>query len=135
MTDAVLSPLDTDLSVHVDRLVSQPVGHLWEIAISPAGVEAWLGAGAVLGGKGEHWFAADGTLGVLRSYHAGEQIRVSWHAGEDAPATLVDLHVSRVDDSSTSLEIVHGHLYDGLDRDWLADHWNRALERIDNDAL
>ena len=31
--------------------------------------------------------------------------------------------------------IDHDHLYDGLDRDGLADHWNRALERIDNDAL
>ena len=129
MTDAVLSPLDTDLSVHVDRLVSQPVGHLWEIAISPAGVEAWLGAGAVLGGKGEHWFAADGTLGVLRSYHAGEQIRVSWHAGEDAPATLVDLHFVP-DGNGTRLDLRHEHLPVDTDLDALRAKWSVALDAL-----
>ena len=137
MTDVVTSevPGKTEDTVVVQRQVSHPLKNVWNVLMTDAGAEALLGPGAHLGDKGHTWIAADGTRGVTRSFHPLEQIRFSWHAEEDAPATLVDLHVSRVDDSSTSLEIVHGHLYDGLDRDWLADHWNRALERIDNDAL
>ena len=93
MTDIASSPLDTDLCVHVDRRVDHPVGHVWGVVNSPQGVEAWLGSGAKLGGKGEHWYAADGSQGVLRSYHPAEQIRVSWHASDEAPASLVDLHI------------------------------------------
>ena len=95
MTDIASSPLDTDLCVHVDQRVDHPVGHVWGVVNSPQGVEAWLGSGAKLGGKGEHWYAADGSQGVLRSYHPAEQIRVSWHASDEAPASVVDLHIIR----------------------------------------
>jgi uncharacterized protein YndB with AHSA1/START domain len=129
MTDAVLSPLDTDLRVHVDRRVHHPVGHVWGLVNSPKGVEAWLGSGAVLGGKGEHWYASDGSQGVLRSYHPAEQIRVSWHANDGAPASLVDLRLVP-DGDGTRLDLRHEHLHDGDDLDALRAKWTAALEQL-----
>jgi uncharacterized protein YndB with AHSA1/START domain len=129
MTDAVLSPLDTDLSVHVDRRVEHPVGHVWGVINSPQGVEAWLGSGATLGGKGEHWYAADGSQGVLRSYHPAEQIRVSWHADDTAPASLVDLHIV-TDGDGTRLDLRHEHLSAAADVEALRAKWATALDRL-----
>ena len=50
-----------------------------------------VGEGAVLGGKGEPYHCADGTSGVVRSYHPLEQLRVSWHATPDSPPTIVEI--------------------------------------------
>ena len=137
MTDVVTSEVagKTEGTVVVQRTVPHQLKNVWNVLMADAGAEALLGPGAQLGDKGHTWIAADGTRGVTRSFHPLEQIRFSWHAEEDAPATIVDLHLRKVDDSTTSLEIVHDHLYDGLDRQWLAEHWSKALERIDNDAL
>src|SRR4249919_12668 len=98
-------------TVRVARTVSAPVVHVWEVLVSPAGAAALLGAGAALGGKGEPYHCADGTSGVVRSYHPLEQLRVSWHATPDSPptvveidlraagdGTVVDLHHDRIDD-------------------------------------
>ncbi|HON74865.1 MAG: SRPBCC domain-containing protein [Candidatus Lutibacillus vidarii] len=126
MTDIASSPLDTDLCVHVDRRVDHPVGHVWGVVNSPQGVEAWLGSGAKLGGKGEHWYAADGSQGVLRSYHPAEQIRVSWHASDEAPASLVDLRIIP-DGAGTRLDLRHEHLSAGDDLEALRAKWSAAL--------
>ena len=137
MTEVVTSEAagKTEDTVVVQRQVSHELKNVWNVLMTDEGAEALLGPGAHLGDKGHTWIAEDGTRGVTRSFHPMEQIRFSWHADEASPATVVDLHLRRVDDDTTSLEIVHDHLYAGIDRDRLADHWSRALERIDNDAL
>lgn len=117
--------------VHVVATVPHPVDAVWRTIISPSGVEALLGSGVVLGGKGEPWHAADGSHGVLRSYHALEQVRVSWHADTDSPATLIDLHLVP-DGDGTRLDLRHEHLdaSPGLAVDGLRDRWTNALQRV-----
>ncbi len=117
--------------VHVATTVAHPVDAVWRTIISPSGVEALLGSGVVLGGKGEPWHAADGSHGVLRSYHALEQVRVSWHADDTAPATLIDLHLESTG-AGTRLDLRHEHLdaSPGLDREALAARWSTALARV-----
>lgn len=128
---------DTTLteSVKVSRTLSHPLENVWNALMQPHGASALLGEGGELGNKGDNWKATDGTYGVTRSFHPQEQIRFSWHAAEDAPATLVDLHMRAVDDTRTELEIVHDHLPVDADRDWLAKHWDAALTRIEEQAL
>lgn len=137
MTEVVTSEAagKTEDTVVVQRLVSHELKNVWNVLMTDEGAEALLGPGAHLGDKGHTWVAEDGTRGVTRSFHPMEQIRFSWHADEAAPASIVDLHLRRVDDATTSLEVVHGHLDDGIDRDELTEHWSRALERIDHEAL
>lgn len=117
-------------SVKVTRVVARPLATVWEVLMKPHGAEALLGEGGALGGKGEDWRATDGTYGVTRSFHPGEQIRFSWHASDGAPRTLVDLHI-RPDGDRTQLELIHEHLPEDADTGALSEHWAAALARIE----
>ena len=99
-----------DRAVHLRRTFDQPVGTIWQALISPQGLARWLGEGAVLGGKGESYHCLDGSLGVVRSFHPLEQLRLSWHRDEDAPPTLVEIDLAAHGSGST-IELRH----DGLD--------------------
>jgi len=118
-----------DDAVEVVRHVAHPVGEVWARLTTKEGIEALLGEGAMLGAKGDPWRAADGTYGVTRSYHPEEQIRVSWHADDDAPATLVDLQMKNEGDGSL-LTLRHEHLDASADREALTRRWETALDRL-----
>jgi uncharacterized protein YndB with AHSA1/START domain len=81
-------------NAHVRVQVSAPVSQVWQALISSEGTATWLGEDAVLGGKGESYHCADGSVGVVRSFHPLEQLRLSWHSGPDAPASLIELDVT-----------------------------------------
>lgn len=115
-------------TVEVNALLEHDLEHVWSVLTTNDGAAALLGKGAELGSKGEHWRAADGSHGVWRSYHPMEQVRVSWHASEDAPRTLVDLHL-QPDGTRTAVRLRHEHV--SGDRDALAERWTAALDRID----
>jgi len=116
-------------AVEIEKIVPKPLDKVWECLLTEAGIEALLGEGARLGTKGEPWHAADGTYGVTRSYHPLEQVRVSWHADADAPATMVDLQLSEHPEG-TRLWLRHEHLTDDLSREDLRVRWVAALDRF-----
>ena len=115
-------------AVEVNAILSHDIDHVWKVLTTNDGAAALLGEGAQLGSKGEHWRAADGSHGVWRSYHPMEQVRVSWHASEDAPRSLVDLHLQPAGDK-TAVSVRHEHV-EG-DHEALAQRWTAALARID----
>jgi uncharacterized protein YndB with AHSA1/START domain len=115
-------------TVEVSAVLSHDLDQVWRVLSTNDGAAAFLGEGATLGGKGEHWRANDGSHGVWRSYHPMEQVRVSWHASEDAPRTIVDLHLARTGEH-TEATVRHEHV-DG-DIDSLKARWTDALGRID----
>ena len=115
-------------TVEIDTVLPHSVDHVWRVLTTNDGVQALLGSGARLGGKGEPWRADDGSHGVWRSYHPLEQVRVSWHADADAPRSLVDLHLAPEGDS-TRVSLRHEPV--GPDRAALQRRWSDALERLD----
>jgi uncharacterized protein YndB with AHSA1/START domain len=115
-------------TVEIDTVLPHSVDHVWRVLTTNDGVQALLGSGARLGGKGEPWRADDGSHGVWRSYHPLEQVRVSWHADADAPRSLVDLHLAPEGDS-TRVSLRHEPA--GPDRAALQRRWSDALERLD----
>ena len=119
-----------DTTVTVSRSVSQSVKDIWKLLVTPEGAEALLGPGGELGDKGDSWHAADGTYGVIRSYHPLEQIRFSWHAAEEAPKTLVDLHLLKKGESETTLEIRHEHIPVYFDAGAITRRWESALDKL-----
>ncbi|MGC3994235.1 MAG: SRPBCC domain-containing protein [Propionicimonas sp.] len=126
--DTLVNPVDT--TVTVSRSVSQPVKEIWKLLATREGAEALLGAGGELGDKGDSWRAADGTFGVVRSFHPLEQIRFSWHAAEEAPKTLVEVDLSAADDGQTRVEIRHEHIPAYFDAAALTRKWESALEKL-----
>ena len=121
--------------VEVDTVLAHPVDHVWRVLTTNDGVQALLGSGARLGGKGEAWRAEDGSHGVWRSYHPMEQVRVSWHADADAPSSLVDLHLSP-EGGSTRVSLRHDltgapgeQRPDGAA---MRQRWSAALDRLDS---
>ena len=116
-------------TVHVTRSIAAPVEAVWQQLISPAGTAALLGEGARLGSKGESWRSSDGPHGVVRSYHPLEQVRVSWHADDAAPGSLVDVHLFSEGDG-TRVDLVHERLTNHEPPPGLQGYWEGALARF-----
>jgi len=115
--------------IEVSRVVPFPIDKVWQFLITPAGAEALLGEGAKLGTKGEPWHSADGSHGVVRSYHPMEQVRLTWHADEHAAASLVDLRLTSESDD-TRLDLRHERIDDVALGQSLPHRWDEALGRI-----
>lgn len=120
---------DGPLVVQVSRVVGAPVTHVWEVLVSPAGSQALLGEGALLGAKGEPYHCADGASGVVRSYHPLEQLRVSWHETPDSPPSIVEVDL-RADGDGTALDLRHERILDESQHDALVQRWDTALARV-----
>ncbi len=119
----------TAAAIEVVQHVPLPLSEVWKRLCVREGIEAFLGEGAMLGGKGDPWHAADGTYGVTRSYHPEEQVRVSWHESADAPKTMVDLQMA-AEGEGTCLTLRHEGLSEGMDREALAQRWDAAMRRL-----
>ena len=134
MTAAESNEVPTDdakgaLDIEVTRVVPQPIDKVWQVLTTRAGAEAFLGSGARLGTKGEPWHSMDGSHGVVRSYHPMQQVRITWHADEHAPATLVDLQLTAEGDG-TRMGLRQEHICDVALSQSLQQRWEDALGRI-----
>ena len=118
-----------DQSVHVQAVFRAPVGVVWQTLVSPEGTATWLGEGAVLGDKGQSYHCADGTAGVVRSFHPLEQLRLSWHQDTEEEPSLIEVDLA-VDGTGTSLRLWH----DGLpaaQRPTMRTHWQERLAALE----
>ncbi len=114
--------------VHVRMQVGANVSQVWQALVSTEGTQTWLGPGAALGGKGESYHCADGSAGVVRSFHPLEQLRLSWHAAPDDPASLIELDVTP-EAEGTLVRLWH----EGLrpeDRPEAEERWSTRLHAV-----
>jgi uncharacterized protein YndB with AHSA1/START domain len=121
------------LVVQTSRTVAAPIGHVWEVLVSQQGAQALLGEGAVLGTKGEPYHCADGTSGVVRSYHPLEQLRVSWHATPDSPPSIVEVDL-RADGAGTVVDLRHEKIVDESLVPGLRERWDAGLKALGDTA-
>jgi uncharacterized protein YndB with AHSA1/START domain len=125
-SDIVDDSPQTDQNTHIQLRLDASVGTVWQALIDPAGTAIWLGEGAVLGDKGQSYHCADGTAGVVRSFHPLEQLRLSWHSGSDQEPSLIEVDLS-VEGLGTRLRLWH----DGLparERPQMLARWQERLE-------
>ena len=128
-TDVPTDPTQDIQAIEVTRVLPHTIEKVWEVLTTPAGAEALLGSGVKLGGKGEPWRSVDGSHGVVRSYHPMEQLRLTWHADDRAPATLVELNLVPQDEG-TRLGLRHEQVTDDALSQSLRQRWEVALGRI-----
>src|SRR5690349_3513273 len=107
--DTVPDDADTEPEAGVRAAVSvpAPVAAVWQHLISSDGTTALLGDGARIGNKGEPWRAADGSYGGVRSYHALERGRVTWHPHEEGGRRMLDVRL-HPGGAGTKGMVVHG---------------------------
>lgn len=128
MTETQAEQTEDAATVAVSRTIAAPPVHVWEILVSPPGAQAILGPGAALGSKGESWHNDDGALGVVRSLHPVEQVRVSWHEAPDAPRSVVEISLLP-EGTGTRVDLRHDPVGGDLGTD--ERRWNDALERFE----
>ena len=116
-------------TVEVSRTLQASVAHVWEVLVSPAGTAALLGEGAVLGGKGQHYYCSDGVSGVLRSYHPLEQLRVSFHETPDSPPSIVEVDL-RAEGDATVVDLRHERITDEASVSFLERRWKESLDAL-----
>lgn len=128
MSETQVEQTEDAATVAVSRTIAAPPVHVWEVLVSPHGSEAILGHGANFGTKGQSWHNDEGALGVVRSFHPVEQVRVSWHETPDAPRSIVQIDLVP-EGSSTRVELSH----DRVSGDTASDEqrWTAALERFE----
>lgn len=127
--DTLANAVDT--TVTVSRSVSKSPKNVWKYLVTREGAETLLGPGGELGDKGDSWHAADGSFGVIRSYHPMEQIRFSWHAAQEAPKTIVDVHLVSGGEDRTTVEIRHEAIPRYFDANALTQRWESVLSKLD----
>ena len=132
-TDVPTNRTQGSQAIEVSRVLPQAIDTVWEVLSTPAGAEALLGSGVKLGGKGEPWRSVDGCHGVVRSYHPMEQIRLTWHADDQAPATLVELNLTS-EGEGTRLGLRHEQVTDEALSQSLRQRWEVALGQIGSAA-
>ena len=120
-----------DTTVTVSRSVSKSPKNVWKFLVTREGAETLLGPGGELGDKGDSWRAEDGSFGVIRSYHPLEQIRFSWHAADEAPRTIVDVHLLAGGEGQTTVEIRHEQIPRYFDAAALAKRWEAVLDKLE----
>jgi uncharacterized protein YndB with AHSA1/START domain len=136
--DAMTTPADVDTDnseltanekvVHVQLMVKASVSAVWRTLVSPRGTAVWLDEGAVLGDKGQSYHCADGSAGVVRSFHPLEQLRLSWHADAGSESTLIEIDVTPEADG-TRVRLWHDGLPAHL-RPQMRERWQQRLEAL-----
>jgi uncharacterized protein YndB with AHSA1/START domain len=115
-------------TIELSRTVAQHGGAVWQALTSRAGTAVWLGEGAVLGGKGESYHCDDGSMGVVRSFHPLEQLRLSWHEQPSSDSTLIEIDLVPLADG-TKVRMWHEHV-PASKADQLRQEWERKLDAL-----
>jgi uncharacterized protein YndB with AHSA1/START domain len=114
-----------DQIVHVQLMLNASVSTVWQVLVSAEGSAAWLGEGAVLGEKGQSFHCADGSAGVVRSFHPLEQLRLSWQPDLEHELSLVEMDLTP-DSFGTRLRLWHEGLPEA-DRRRIRVQWQNRL--------
>lgn len=132
MSETQVEQTEESAAVAVSRTIAAPPLHVWEVLVSPAGAESLLGPGASIGTKGQSWRSDEGPLGVVRSLHPLEQLRVTWHAAPEEPSSIVEIDLA-ADGDGTRLDLRQTPV--AGDADAHEQRWDAALGRLEGVVL
>lgn len=116
--------------IGVSRTIDAPLGVVWDLLTSDAGVAIWLGPGASLPlVKGDAYATADGIRGELRSYHREDRIRLTWHPVAWSHDSTVQVAVAPKG-ARTVIRFHQERLADSDERVRQREYWTSVLDRF-----
>ncbi|MDQ4138319.1 MAG: SRPBCC domain-containing protein [Actinomycetota bacterium] len=122
---------DPNQELDVDRTVPLPVEDVWAYLIGP-GRRRWLGDTELGANQGDRYTTADGIQGEVRSFAAGEQVRVTWRPNDWQHDSTLQV-TARPAESGTAIGIHHEQLPDAADRERMLTRWNAVMDKIVED--
>jgi activator of HSP90 ATPase len=121
---------DSGWQIGVSRTVSYPATELWEFLVSREGVEIWLGPCPELPReRGATYETASGTVGEIRSFRAGEKIRLTWRPEDWDHDSTMQVTVSPAG-AKTTLRFHQEWLAGDDERELQRAYWKDVLDRV-----
>lgn len=121
---------DTGFQIGVRRTLPVPADVLWQLIISDAGLQCWLGAGPTFAlSPGTGYRLTDGTYGEVRVVQPNSHLRLSWQPGHWPRASTIQVRIIAKGESST-LAFHQEHLPDAQARAQRRAHFEDALRRL-----
>ncbi|MDF2964541.1 MAG: ATPase [Paenibacillus sp.] len=117
--------------IGVRRTLPITIEHAWEMLVSRAGLDLWLGAGASLNlQKGEKYTTKEGTSGELRVVKPYEQLRLTWQKAGWTQASTVQIRLLSGNPVKTTISFHQEKLENAELREEMKARWEYVLEQI-----
>jgi len=123
---------DAGWEIGVSRTIDAPIEAVWDLLVSPAGTDLWLGAGAALPtAKGDRYKGDDGATGELRSRNPHDRVRLTQvRPGRDGESTIQV--AMRAKGGRTRVTFHEERLHDADEREARRTHWQAVMDDFEH---
>jgi uncharacterized protein YndB with AHSA1/START domain len=123
---------DAGWEIGVSRTIGATPDEVWQLLSSPKGQAIWLGPGAKLPEeRGSAWKADDGASGEVRSFRAGDRIRVTYQPPGWDHDTTAQVAIVPASDDRTRVVLHQERLANGEERERQRDHWQDVMDALE----
>lgn len=106
-----------------------PAGKAWELLISDAGLNIWLGAPLFAAKDGGPFKAKDGVTGDITTFKPGSHLRMTWKPAKWKNTSMLQVRVLPAGQRS-AISFHHDKLADARQREQMKAHWQDVLEKL-----
>jgi uncharacterized protein YndB with AHSA1/START domain len=130
MTSSVGETAGAGWNIGVSRTLPYAAATVWDFLVSGEGVAIWLGPGVELPREaGAAYETADGTAGEIRSFVAGDRVRLTWRPAGWDHDTTVQVRLSG-SGAKTTLRFHQEWLSGAEERERQRAYWQDVTERV-----
>ncbi len=120
---------DAGWEVGVRQTVAAPLGEVWAYLLGE-GLPVWLGEIDTLPTKNDAKYATkDGVSGTIRSFTAGQRVRLTWQPDDWPHDSTLQLSVKEAA-TGTTIGFHHDRLADRDERRLMLGHWKNVAAAI-----
>lgn len=119
---------DAGWNIGVSRTLPHSIEDVWDFVTSPEGVALWLGSGVALA-EGISYETDDGTVGEVRSLHANDRVRLTWHPADWSHDSTVQVAVA-ASGQKTVLRFHQERLASANERERQRAHWAQVMTAV-----
>ncbi|WP_442875312.1 SRPBCC family protein [Amycolatopsis sp. NBC_00355] len=121
---------DVGWNIGVSRTLPYPEAEVWDFLVSRDGVAIWLGPGVELPREpGAEYETENGTVGEIRSFVAGDRVRLTWRPQDWDHDSTVQVRLSG-SGAKTTLRFHQEWLSGAEEREEQRAYWQDVTDRV-----